>query len=169
MLEPCAVKAARTVLRGAGGRKATRLPDLGGFPDRCLRAPMTYQSLQSAPRVVVLGLSVRLRAAHEADPEADRLFRNRTLRCDPLLVFPRDPRGVGLLPASGSTEIATTSRTPPPPFSNLVCSASSLPPGHYLCGGRPTLGEPPRIAWGRRGSLSLQIPALAKRSPRHLP
>ena len=28
MLEPCAVKVARTVLRGAGGRKVIRLPGL---------------------------------------------------------------------------------------------------------------------------------------------
>jgi len=28
MLEPCAVKVARTVLRGVGGRKATYLPDI---------------------------------------------------------------------------------------------------------------------------------------------
>lgn len=30
VLEPCAVKVARTVLRGAGGRKATCLPDVSG-------------------------------------------------------------------------------------------------------------------------------------------
>jgi hypothetical protein len=32
MLEPCAVKVARTVLRGAGGRKATCLPGGGTGP-----------------------------------------------------------------------------------------------------------------------------------------
>lgn len=33
MLEPCAVKVARTVLRGVGGRKATYLPDKRDFAE----------------------------------------------------------------------------------------------------------------------------------------
>jgi hypothetical protein len=37
MLEPCAVKVARTVLRGVGGRKATYLPDIREIASDTLR------------------------------------------------------------------------------------------------------------------------------------
>ena len=47
MLEPCAVKVARTVPRGAGGRKVTRLPDV-----RCESRLVEYQSVSFVSEVV---------------------------------------------------------------------------------------------------------------------
>ena len=62
LLEPCAVKVARTVLRGGGGSNDTSLPDL----EKLSVGETVDQVLEAHPRLTAEGIYAALRFAANA-------------------------------------------------------------------------------------------------------